>query len=310
MRNHSSLIYIYIIALCSFSLPTQAQIEIVHPDLHQDTKIAPAYFGPSAFPVPDMLDDAVTPTLQVTAAAQYHHGDYSDRSTSALLHLRVPLFTPRANLVLWMPIEHYHLSSEWKEHARIADNPTTKGTEVGTAFVSTDILLMTERRLRPALSLRAAMKTASEDDWTTARYYDCPGYFFDAAIGKGITFEDMYLQRLRLGVSAGFLCWQTDNGRQNDATMYAVEVKARFRHFTLSQDLRGYSGWEGDGDRPMVTRTELKGHFSGSKARRGASRPVFSPFFAYEKGLRDYPYQQVCAGISVDFDILCGQRVK
>lgn len=301
---------LYIIIAACLPLTVSAQTPIVKPDLHTDTKIAPAYFGPNAFPVPEMLDDAVSPTLQVTAAGSYHWGDYGDHATDVMARLRIPLFTSRANLVLWLPIEHYRLSQEWKEHARIADNPTTKGTAVGTAFVSTDILVMKESRRRPALSLRAAMKTASEDDWTTARYYDCPGYFFDAAAGKSIDFKGAHPWSLRLGASAGFLCWQTDNGRQNDATMYAVELKAKFRHLEILQNLRGYSGWEGDGDRPMVEKTQISGHFSPKTEGKKHRQPVFSPFFCYEKGLRDYPYQQLSVGITIDFDILCMQRVQ
>lgn len=285
-------------------VPAAGQTAIVRPDLHADTKIAPLYFGPNAFPVPEMLDDAVSSTLQVTAAGVQHWGDHGDRATDALLRLRVPLFTPRANLVVWVPLEYYRLTPEWKEHAHIADNPTTKGRALGTAFVSTDILVLRESRLRPAMSLRAAIKTASEDSWTTARYYDCPGYFFDVALGKEARFCDSWLQGVRLGASAGFLCWQTDNGRQNDAVMYGVEAKAKFRHIELCQNLRGYSGWEGDGDRPLVTQTLLKGHFSACKDHSTCRKPVFSPFVSYEKGLRDYPYQQLSAGVTIDFDIL------
>lgn len=304
-------------ALWLCSATALAQTTIVRPDLHTDTKIAPLYFGPNAFPVPEMLDDAIAPTLQVTAAGTEHWGDFGDRATDALLRLRVPLFTPRANLVLWVPIEHYRLTQQWKEHARIGSNPTTSGTAIGTAFVTTDVLLMRETRRRPAMSLRAAIKTASEDSWQDARYYDCPGYFFDAAFGKGITFDGSWLQSLRLGASAGFLCWQTDNGRQNDATMYGVELKAKFRYVELSQDLRGYCGWEGDGDRPMVMKSQIAGHFPFRRApkyptgnQNERSKPTFSPFLCYEKGLRDYPYQSFSAGITIDFDISRKQRDK
>lgn len=291
------------VALWLTSAPAAGQTPIVRPDLHTDTKIAPLYFGPNAFPVPEMLDDAISPTLQTTVAATEHWGDYGDRATDALLRLRVPLFTPRANLVVWLPVEHYRLSDRWKEHARIADNPTTRGTAVGTAFVSTDILVVSEARRRPAIGLRAAIKTASEDSWTTARYYDCPGYFFDASLGKSLHCRGTWLQSVRLGASAGFLCWQTDNGRQNDATMYGVEAKAKFRHVELCQNLRGYSGWEGDGDCPMVTQTLIKGHFRARGEGSGRCKASFSPFVAYTKGLRDYPFQQLSAGVTIDFDI-------
>lgn len=311
-------------------LAASAQTPIVRPDLHTDTKVAPLYFGPNAFPVPEMLDEAVVPTLRATIGSDYARGDYGDRATSAMLHLRLPLFTSRANLAVWLPVvEGYHLTPEWKEHARIADHPARRGCEVGSAFVSTDVAVLTEGRRRPLITVRAALKTASEDDWTTARYYDCPGYFFDAAFGKGLRFSGSALHELRAAVSAGFLCWQTDNGRQNDATMYAVGLRARFGApaagsgdgsvcrgvaYELSQDFRGYSGWEGDGDRPMVVKTRFSARIPLGKSKDApsvsrSSRYSLSPFLSYEKGLRDYPYQRFEAGLSVDFDILPKQRV-
>lgn len=293
------------LAVC-LPLLGMGQVAITHPDLGTATRIAPAYFGPNAFPVPEMLDDAVSPTLQATLAGRWHRGDYGDRAGDAWAHLRIPLFTERANLTLWMPVvEGYRLSAAWKEHARLAPDAPSRGCAVGSAFVSTDLLLLREGPRRPAVALRAAMKTASEDDWTSARYYDCPGYFFDAAIGKewrlggcregarpaagGVT--------LRVGASAGFLCWQTDNGRQNDATMYAVQLKLKTRRVEVAQDLRGYSGWEHDGDCPMVVKTEVTGHFGH-----------FLPFVSWQKGLKDFPFQQFSLGLKTHFDILCSQR--
>lgn len=289
------------------SLPfatAHAQTPIVNPHMGVSSKIAPAYFGPNAFPVPEMLDDAISSKLEASVAGAYHWGDYGDQAVDAMFRLRIPLFTPRANFVLWVPVEHFSLTQEWKEHARIPEHPTNKGTKLGAAFLSTDILILKESRRRPAIAVRAAMKTASEGDWTTARYYDCPGYFFDGAFGKGISFSGTRLSQLRLGASAGFLCWQTNNGRQNDATMYAVELKAKFHHVELLQNFRGYSGWEGDGDRPKVVKTQLTGHFTSRKAESGRKCPVFSPFVFYEKGLYDYPYQQISAGLTMQFDIL------
>lgn len=313
------------IVMTLLPLTAAAQTPIVRPDLHTDTKVAPLYFGPNAFPVPDMLDGAVVPTLRATLGADYARGDFGDRATSAMLHLRLPLFTSRANLAVWLPVvEGYRLTPEWKEHARIADNPTTQGCEVGSAFVSTDVVVLTEARRRPLITVRAALKTASEDDWTTARYYDCPGYFFDAAVGKGLHFAGSALHELRVAASGGFLCWQTDNGRQNDATMYAVGLKARFGapaaggagdnarrgvEYELSQDFRGYSGWEADGDRPMVVKTRFAAEIPLYKSSGAPRRCSLAPFVSYEKGLRDYPYQRLEVGLSIDFDILSKQRV-
>ena len=47
-------------ALLLCSIPLHAQTTLLHTDRTSDTHIAPAYFGPNAFPVPEMLDDAVS----------------------------------------------------------------------------------------------------------------------------------------------------------------------------------------------------------------------------------------------------------
>lgn len=285
-------------ALLLCSIPLHAQTILQHTDRTSDTHIAPAYFGPNAFPVPEMLDDAVSRELEVKVRGDWFRGDYGDHTGSLMASLRVPVFTSRANLVVWMPvIEGYHLSTRWVEHAPVDPTLKRRGSTIGTMFVSTDILLMRESRRRPAMAVRAAMKTAAEDDWTTARYYDCPGYFFDMSFGKDFAIRKGVLKSLRLGVSGGFLCWQTDNARQNDATMYAAKVTARFRHLTIAQDVRGYFGWEHNGDCPAVAKTSVEARFGH-----------FSPFAEYQKGLHDYPFQQFSVGLKVAFDILSKQR--
>ena len=275
-----------------------AQSALSHTDRTSATHIAPAYFGPNAFPVPEMLDDAVSRELEVKLRGDWFRGDYGDRTGSLLASLRVPVFTSRVNLVVWMPvIEGYHLSTRWVDHAPLEPTVERRGHTIGTMFVSTDILLMRETRRRPAMAIRAAMKTAAEDDWTAARYYDCPGYFFDMAFGKDFAIKTGVLRSLRLGISGGFLCWQTDNARQNDATMFAGKLTARFRHVCLSQDVRGYFGWEREGDCPAVAKTSIEGSFGR-----------FKPFAEYQKGLHDYPFQQFSVGLKVGFDILSKQR--
>lgn len=287
------------IAIALFpAFSAHAQTTLHHTDRTESTHIGPSYFGPNAFPVPDMLDDAVSRELEIKVRVDWFRGDFGDHTGSLMASIRVPLFTSRANLVVWMPvIEGYHLSTRWMEHAPVDPSTPRRGSAVGTLFASTDILLMRENHRRPAMAVRAGIKTASEDDWTTARYYDCPGYFFDMSFGKDFALENPTLKALRIGISGGFLCWQTDNARQNDATMYALKATARFKHVNLTQDIRGYFGWEKDGDCPAVMKTTIEGRIKR-----------FTPFVEYQKGLHDYPFQQFSIGLKANFDILSKQR--
>lgn len=283
--------------LLASSCPLPAQTITDRPDRKEKTHIAPAYFGPNAFPVPEMLDDAVCRNLEFSLRGDYFMGDYGDHTGSLTATLRIPLFSSRANLVAWMPVvERYSLSPAWIRHAPIAPDTRRHGWTTGTVFLSTDVLLWRERKYRPAIAIRACLRTAAERDMEAARNYDCAGYFFDASLGKEFAMRKGIIKSLRLAASGGFLCWQTGNGRQNDATMYGVKLTARFKHMTVSQDLRGYAGWEHDGDCPMVMKTAINASFNR-----------YTPYLEYQKGLKDYPYQQFSMGLKVSFDILPGK---
>lgn len=101
--------------------------------------------------------------------------------------------------------------------------------------------LFEERRIVPSWTLRAALKTASGGGCEIDRYYDCPGYFFDTYFGKTFQIASAVIQIFSGG---GFLCWQTDNGRQNDAVQYGVLVGLRLGNFSISETFGGYNGWE------------------------------------------------------------------
>ena len=78
-------------------------------------------------------------------------------------------------------------------------------------------------------------------------------------------------------------------------------LKWENRHFTLSEVLAGYSGWEHNAsnggniahDRPAILKTNFEYHIKR-----------FDIVVAYQYGLRDYPYQQVRLGLAYHIDIL------
>ena len=78
-----------LLALLSTSA-LSAQTTIAMPDRNQKTHIAPAYFGPNAFPVPEMSDDAVSGNLQLSLRGDYFMGDYGDHTGSLMATLRIP----------------------------------------------------------------------------------------------------------------------------------------------------------------------------------------------------------------------------
>ncbi|MBO7495305.1 MAG: hypothetical protein J6T98_02025 [Salinivirgaceae bacterium] len=270
------------------------------------TQISPYYFGPNAFAVPEMLDGRVQTTLRAELATDYFKGFRGDRTVDAAFKLNVPLWTDRVNLSVWMPaMEWYRNTDESLAACRVQDEnieDARSGHLAGDVYVSTDMQILRESDIIPDLVLRAALKTASGFESFHARYYDSPGYFFDISVGKSVAVgqSEKWKHRLRAALTTGFLCWQTDLGRQNDATQFGVMGKWENTFFSLSVSLAGYSGWEHNNqngelahDRPTVLRSDLVCHFGQLDA-----------VAVYQYGLRDYPYHLLRLGVAYRLDIL------
>lgn len=253
-------------------------------------QISPLYFGPNALPVPDMLDGRVSERFYLELDYDCHSGFYGDLTQTVFAKANIPLFSPRVNLSLWMPVvEFYRNTPASIEHSRPPE-VSYRGWQIGNVYVSVDIQVLKERRFLPDMTVRAAIVTASGDGDEYLRNYDAPGYFFDASIGKSVKFQDGFFQSLRLAVNAGFLCWQVSANTQNDAYMYGVKTVLETRLLDVSCAWQGYTGWIGDGDAPMVIKATAVFH---------AGR--FRPLIAYEYGLRDYPFHHFRVGVGFVF---------
>lgn len=276
--------------LISAYLPHKASTPIIQPNLSMKTKIAPAYFGPNAFPVPDMLDGRISSKMQVGLSADYYSGTLThaggDVTAAMSAKCIIPLFTQRVNLVLWMPVaEYYYTNSEVNEIRRVPYAYDIEGWVSGDVYISTDIQLFTQRLHGADIALRTALKTASGNAYSIARYYDAPGYFLDAAIGRDFAVSKNNV--LRIAASGGFLCWQTDVGRQNDAVMYGVNASWNHNRWLFDTTFSGYTGWERDGDCPMIIKMMLSYQLA---------HLLLNAY--YKAGLADWPFRQTSIGIT------------
>ena len=257
---------------------------VVAPNLGTKTEIAPLWFGPNAFPVPEMTDGQLCTDRTVELAGDYFHGrlaDGLDRTYDAFLRLHLPLWTERAALTVWMPMVEFWQTDGTVNAARhiLSDPAKDPGHDSGDVYVSLDIQLLTETSIRPSVLLRSVLKTASGNNYGYARYYDAPGYFFDLTAGKSFG-------PVRLAATTGFLCWQTDNGRQNDAVQYGLAGFLTLGSFRASAQWAGYTGWERHGDAPQTL-----------QARLAYSLGPFEPYFFLQHGLHDWPFTQLRFGI-------------
>nr|MBX2817622.1 hypothetical protein [Saprospiraceae bacterium] len=82
----------------------------------------------------------------------------------------------------------------------------------------------------------------------------------------------------------GFYAWQTHSNlhRQNDALLYGVGFNGRIQAWKWENSLGGYYGYLGNGDRPLLFRSQLL-HESSS----GSIGLLVST------GLQDYPFSSV-----------------
>ena len=278
--------YILLCTLYSvFCSPLFALTPIEKPNLREPSGIAPAFFGPNAFPVPDMSDGLTQSELHLELAGEGYFGKDGSRTADLFARVRVPLFTRWANICLWMPVFGWY------------DQFDGKGQGAGDVYISTEIQILHNEwfktpnaRYIPQMTLRAAMKTASGEQYDRKRHYDSPGYFFDLSMGQSIPLNKI---TLRFAGSAGFLCWQTDNGRQNDAVMYGLQASLRHEYVSIQATWGGYFGWERYGDRPMTIKARVAGHVKG-----------FEPFAQYQYGIKDYPFHQIRIGLVYHIRIL------
>ena len=271
-----------------------AQTSMDKPDLSVPSLVAPGYFGPNAFPVPDMSDGTVSSCVK---AELYGDGFLctmtqslvDDVTLDVFARLTVPLFSDRVNLTIWMPVVEWYRSGPAVNLLRRINDPDRwiSGMDSGDAYVSTDILILDEARRGFGLVLRSCLKSASGNSYATGRVYDAPGYFFDVAAGKDVFRSDDSKTKLRLAMTAGFLCWQTGIGRQNDAVMYGACASIDSGRLHARVDYGGYVGWEGFGDSPMTLKTRLSWDF-GPLALAAM----------YQLGFMDWPFHQFRFGLT------------
>jgi len=249
------------------------------------TGVAPKFFGPNALPVPDMTDGRTYEQLRVELAADAYWGYDGSKTADLFARVHIPLFTRWANLSVWMPVYEWYNQFDGK------------GSGAGDVYLTTDIQVLhnawfkgERARFIPQMTIRAGIKTASGEQFERRRHFDDPGYFFDASIGQSFPIGPV---ELRIAGSAGFLCWQTANARQNDAVMYGLQAQVRHEYFSLQTTWGGYVGWEDYGDRPMSLKVRAAGHIQG-----------FEPYVQYQWGIKDYPYHQLRVGLAYNIDIL------
>jgi hypothetical protein len=108
-------------------------------------------------------------------------------------------------------------------------------------------------------------------------------------VGKSLYFKKSVINELRFVGMLGFLSYQLNDSKQNDAPLFGGKMILSSDKLSFENGLAGYSGWLKKGDQPLVLRSRLN-FKSGSQHY----------FIQYQHALRDYPFRRLQVGVNFD----------
>ncbi|MDR1259084.1 MAG: hypothetical protein LBK65_07405 [Tannerellaceae bacterium] len=248
---------------------------------------SPRYFGPRAFPVPELRSGKAPDNYEAEVRGEYHY--YAgDRTKDLFLRLLLPLVRGRAGVeISLIPLERYRMTPETRDERNAvalewSNNEPYSGDVVVSAFYQ---LWKSEKWFDAIISLN--LKTASGGRLCDARFTDAATYWIDVCAGKDIAGGADPGRVLRFQAMAGFYCWMTNDmvHRQNDAILYGLGLSGTLGRFSLSSDLSGFSGYENNGDHPVIWRNDLRFEYLGNILSLG-----------YDHGMKDSLYDTYSVG--------------
>lgn len=246
---------------------------------------SPRYFGPTAFPIPELRSGICPTRYEVELRGQYHYYT-GDKTKDLFARVLLPFVKGRAGVeVTCIIVEDYKLTPETRDERNAVETESPisyNGDIVVSAFFQ---LLRSDKWLDAMISLN--LKTASGGRLCDARFTDAAAYWFDATVGKTLWTSRSGKASFRVQALGGFYCWMTNDmvHRQNDAISYGVGFTATYRNFTLTSDLSGFYGYENNGDRPILLRNNLRYEFK---------KNIIS--VRYNHGMKDYLYDNYSLG--------------
>jgi len=269
--------------------------------IYSQTPYSTAWFGPNANPVPEFTDATIPAKTTITLTGDYYFG-HGDQTENGYAKIEFPLIPERVSFKVWSTIlEHYQVTDQVSAERAMLDG-NTSGKANGDIYFQTRILLLKETKNAPDIILNTTLKTASGTYQQYRRYFNTPGYYFDAEIGKSLHTQSSFISEIRAVVNVGFMCWETERqSTQDDAPMYGGKLILGNDHWKLENTLSGYWGWMHTnvsygadyGDAPMVYAAKI------TKLTKNINY-----FAQYQYGINDFPYQQVRLGISFTIDKL------
>lgn len=292
--------------ICLLVMPVKLTAQQAGNTQDRISMISTRYFGPYAFPVPDLLNGRIHHGLSAELACDVVAGriggkENMDWTVAPTFRLSIPLWTDRAAFSIWGEFHEFYRDTQAARDARgITSTAPLEGNDSGNLYFSLEIQALKEKEFIPSVAVRATTLTATGDNSEIARHYDAPGYFFDISAGKNFGIGGN--GTLRVSATAGFVCWQIGKGTQNDALLLGAGLTYSCPLADFHAEYGQYKGRVKDwaeslginsGDYPQSLKARISLHFGN-----------FSPFIYMQYGLQDWPFTQFRAGLTWSFDIL------
>jgi hypothetical protein len=249
---------------------------------NQYMTISPAFLGPNALPVPDIKNGSVDSAMSVSISFD-HYQSTGDRTQDFFIKGILPLFKNRMSVEMdVVPLEWYRMDTLTRD-IRAVRTQSGKGSAGGDIYVATTLQIVRDKKMFPDMQLRFALKTASGTHLRDARFTDAPGYFFDMSFGKNLLDAKGFIQVIRLYADIGFYTYQTYDIKnlQNDCVLYGAGITINSKRFSFVNHIGGYSGYIGNGDKPLVFRSEFR-----------VLQKLIDYSVSWQQGLNDYDYSR------------------
>ncbi|MDA3906795.1 MAG: hypothetical protein PF484_12035 [Bacteroidales bacterium] len=246
--------------------------------------ISPGYFGPNALPVPIINQGLIKNELELEVAFEGHYNTH-EQTNNLFTQLFIPLQKDKVGLQLSIvPVEFFSYDTLIRDQ-RFSRNYEGKGSAIGDLYIGTQIQLLRNHPKWPDILFGINLRTASGNRYSSARFIDSPGYFFDLGLGKSYTLKKSPFHSIRTYAMLGFYVWQTNLNAyfQNDAFLYGAGFQLYSGLFTISNELGGYYGYLDNGDRPLVYRFRMQ--LTQMKSLN------FS--LQFEHGIKDYNFRSL-----------------
>ena len=249
-----------------------------HDDLDY-IQYSPRYFGPNAFPVPELNSGRLSTRWEVEVRGE-HHSYKGDRTKDFFARLFVPVADGLAGLEInYVVYEYYEMTPETVKERHAAGTSWDNGAHGDIIISSFYQLLRSEKWMD--IMVESTLKTASGNRLADARYTDAASYWFNMNIGRNLFKSADNNTFIRMQGYAGFYCWMTNHKahRQNDAVAYSAGISGEHHNISISANIAGIYGYKNNGDRPLQLRTKVNYEYK---------KNILS--FRYKHGMKDNLY--------------------